>query len=759
MTISPELITAIQSNLSTTILEFTRIPFDPSNSTRLSQALSVNTTATHLFFRLCDFRQGTAASWEFLKQNKTIKVLMFKHCQLTEENSKQLREALKANGTLEELKLFGLGLDAKGFKVMGVALATHPTLRKLDLSSNKLGPEGAAQIGTILASNKTLESLNLTSNNIGPQGCTSLCNGMKIHPNLTHLDISCNQIGDEGAKSIGDIISSVSLRSLFLQANAITDISPITHALANHTSLRELHFDHNTIGLAGMQKIADMIKTNRAIETLSLLRCVDENRVETGMRSLVTALEKNTTLTNVLMDPRGGQTYAALQRRLITNKQAAQLKCQPTPPKPPTQTPPQTPPQEPINPKQPSISDEELEQQIEKLEYSDFEKKLTLILKLSKNKYKPGYANRLNNAKFINKCLSSLLFLYSEELKERFSKSLQMFLYLAHLNDVAGIVSNSSLDTSVEAITTKKIELKLSLDLFAKYEELEGWDPLDFFPLRIGFLLELFIKIETDVIPADSLPAEKSLVKEKLLYELITELSSYYLRANFILGKQWGLDVKPLFEECAQSIAMLKDGQEFSVSSGYSELSGGHALYVSFIRRGKDIIIRVDNQGDGSKDYHETTTSDKGRSQIVGVLPLADFESKAPYCLHYIEDICEAISQPRAVAFFKIYTKDFEHTLSGVKNNYPFKKLQTVGNCVVKNHNVGLQFRMTIPGATERGQRRLYEWMRNEERKALVEKKHFKEYQYAFDPKDSFASMRNPNDIFLKLRKGKEVKK
>ncbi len=756
MTISPELINAIQSNLSNTVLEFNHIPFDTTNSTGLSQALSVNTTATQLRFRNCDLSQTTAASWEFLKQNKTIKVLSLHHYQLTEENAKQLGEALKANHTLEELKLLSLGIDAKGFKVIGDAIATHPLLRNLDLTSNKLGPEGAAQIGTILASNKTLESLHLINNNIGPQGCTSIFNGMKTHPSLTHLDIACNQIGNEGAKSIGDLISSVSLRALFLQANAITDVSPITNALANHTSLRDLHFDQNTIGLVGMQKIADMLKSNRAIESLSLFRCVDANMVEAGMRSLVTALEKNTTLTYVHMDSHGGEVYSALHRQLSNNRRVAQQKSQPAPPKPPTQTPPQTPPQEPINAKQPSISDEELEQQIEKLEYSDFAKKLTLMVRLSRNKYKPGYANRLNNAKFINKCLSSLLLLYSEDLKERFSKSLQMFLYLAHLNDVAGIVSKSSVDTSLEAITTKTIELKLSLDLFAKYEELEGWEPLDFLPLRIGFLLELFIKIETDVIPVDSLPAEKSLVKEKLLYELITELSTYYLRDNFKHGKQWGVDVNPLVEECAQSIAMLKDGQEFTVSSGYLELTCGHALYVSFIRRGKDIIIRVDNQGDGSKDYHETTTSDKGRSKIVGVLPLADFASKALHCLHYIEDICEATFQPRAVAFFKIYTKDFEHTLSGVKNNYPFKKLQTVGNCVVKNHNVGLQFRLMIPGATEREQRRLYEWVRNEERKALVEKKHFKEYQYAFDPKDSFASMRNPNEILLKLRKAKK---
>jgi Leucine Rich repeat/Leucine rich repeat len=94
-------------------------------------------------------------------------------------------------------------------------LSKNTTLTMLSLGSNQIGDAGAQA----LSKNTTLTTLNLEWNQIGDAGAQAL----PKNTTLTTLDLSGNEIGDAGAKALLKALSKMSLKSLDLSRNCLSD--------------------------------------------------------------------------------------------------------------------------------------------------------------------------------------------------------------------------------------------------------------------------------------------------------------------------------------------------------------------------------------------------------------------------------------------------------------------------------------------------------------------------------------------------------
>lgn len=292
---------------------------------------------------------------------------------------------------------------------------------------------------------------------------------------------------------------------------------------------------------------------------------------------------------------------------------------------------------------------------------------------------------------------------------------------------------------------------------------LEGFSSqASFVPLRIRVFFEILFQVELEIIRPDELPSElpqgkgrvemRRLLQEELLSELETLHVCQLTKIVTFAPPPAETDLDRIYASGASNILMcslpagmqlamrrclawnivnrlhaLHSGQEFTFAGGWS----AHAIYIAFIRRGDDIMVRIDNLGDGcgreyspgwfsfSKPFHpihENRESKKtpGKSlryrypAILGSAPLSDFREGQPL-FGYIEGLIGAYKQPNErseAALAAIYDAG-RRLLAPCVAQYPSAKMQSIGNCVVKNHQVGLQIRLGSNG--------IYKWIRRKE--------------------------------------------
>ena len=249
----------------------------------------------------------------------------------------------------------------------------------------------------------------------------------------------------------------------------------------------------------------------------------------------------------------------------------------------------------------------------------------------------------------------------------------------------------------------------------------EGWDADDFLSINIYALYNYFIRIYFNHI---SIPQgfEKEEFLKKLQKELVVEIETLRAYRNTKLiqscddNKKQSSLLKAHATNMAEHISTLELGEEYCCVTGWKT----HAIYVSFVRTLNDVIaVRIDNLGAGYSDKHPKDESTQScQPYILAYLKQSDFAppkpNKAPSesftrCINYLQDLCKANWLRQQESAIKlIYSKEFSNkypierlglysgTATRIKNqvlNFPFKRVQDVGNCVVRCFSVGLELR------------------------------------------------------------------
>ncbi|MCA9620236.1 MAG: aldo/keto reductase [Myxococcales bacterium] len=123
---------------------------------------------------------------------------------------------------IETWYLAGNGLGPRAMEVIADALGADDRARALWLKRNPLGPAGALHVGRLLGANRRLELLDLHNTGLFDEGLEALAEGVAGRGlALRHLYLSANALTHRAVESLGAMLESKSLVSLYLSMNRL----------------------------------------------------------------------------------------------------------------------------------------------------------------------------------------------------------------------------------------------------------------------------------------------------------------------------------------------------------------------------------------------------------------------------------------------------------------------------------------------------------------------------------------------------------
>uniref|UniRef100_A0A452FN39 NLR family CARD domain containing 3 n=1 Tax=Capra hircus TaxID=9925 RepID=A0A452FN39_CAPHI len=222
---------------------------------------------------------GTQQMADALKQNRSLKELMFSSNSIGDGGAKALAEALMVNQGLKSLEVFSFlslrenSISPEGAQDLARALRTNSTLKSLDLTANLLHDQGAQAVAEAVRENCALTSLHLQWNFIQAGAAKALGQALQLNTSLTSLDLQENAIGDEGASAVASALKvNTALTALYLQVASIgaPGAQALGEALAVNRTLEILDLRGNTIEVAGAKALANALKVNSSLRRLNL---------------------------------------------------------------------------------------------------------------------------------------------------------------------------------------------------------------------------------------------------------------------------------------------------------------------------------------------------------------------------------------------------------------------------------------------------------------------------------------------------------
>ena len=251
-------------------------------------------------------------------------------------------------------------------------------------------------------------------------------------------------------------------------------------------------------------------------------------------------------------------------------------------------------------------------------------------------------------------------------------------------------------------------------------ESFEGFNSIKFLIIRLRTLFEILLHIEKGYL-GDAVPKVEQ-ATAKLQQELVVCLESTRLLIeqlyinNNQLSHSHKIGLRNVFiANMVANIKRLKPDESICYPGGWQK----HCVYIHFKVYGSDkFLIRIDNLGEGC-GKHLTQEDSKGTKKVKRMPNGKNLGYYYPFALiadetklkEYIEKIILADDEKFETASKKLYeTIVIKLDEKVIRDSFPAKLKQTVGNCVVKNFHQGMQIRLR-DGADDA----LYRWFRKVE--------------------------------------------
>eukprot|EP00511_Aplanochytrium_stocchinoi_P011954 CAMPEP_0204875770 /NCGR_PEP_ID=MMETSP1348-20121228/46820_1 /ASSEMBLY_ACC=CAM_ASM_000700 /TAXON_ID=215587 /ORGANISM="Aplanochytrium stocchinoi, Strain GSBS06" /LENGTH=757 /DNA_ID=CAMNT_0052032375 /DNA_START=59 /DNA_END=2329 /DNA_ORIENTATION=- len=214
---------------------------------------------------------------KILKSNKTVKFLFLKWSGINDKGAKHLAKVFHSNETLQVLHIIESNIQTAADFANSLK-ASSISLKVLNLEGNKLGDLGAENIANALKDNKSLVALCLAKNQISKVGAQHIADALQVNQTLQNLDLRSNHLTDFGCKHLA--------KALSMESNP-------------NTSLIILCLNSNDIGNPGAAYLADALKLNKSLTSLSIHGGPDTVIESFGANKLVEGLALNFTLTEL----------------------------------------------------------------------------------------------------------------------------------------------------------------------------------------------------------------------------------------------------------------------------------------------------------------------------------------------------------------------------------------------------------------------------------------------------------------------------
>ena len=269
------------------------------------EALQVNGTLTSLFipFPLMG-DQDIVSLANMLQVNKTLTTIrIITKGFVSAHTLQQLADSLMVNKTVNDLMFGGNAWGNDTVRILAGYMKRSESLSSLHLNCSDVGDVGATALAEVLRTNTTLNSLGLCDNpGIGNPSVMSLCEALKVNTTLSSLDLSGTGISDAGVLSLVEVLktNASSLTSLLLSDIKIShqSLKSIAEVLRVNSTLKELTFEGNKVGVGGTKLIAESLKANTTLKLLSLSR----NNIKAKCGSLFSdSLKVNGTLESLTL--------------------------------------------------------------------------------------------------------------------------------------------------------------------------------------------------------------------------------------------------------------------------------------------------------------------------------------------------------------------------------------------------------------------------------------------------------------------------
>lgn len=122
--------------------------------------------------------------------------------------------------SIETWYLAGNGIGPRAMAIIAQALVEAPETRALWLKRNPLGPAGARVLGRMLARHRGLELLDLHNTGLFDEGVAAMVEGSR-DLSLRHLYLSANALTQEAVRALGTRLGERTLVSLYLSMNRL----------------------------------------------------------------------------------------------------------------------------------------------------------------------------------------------------------------------------------------------------------------------------------------------------------------------------------------------------------------------------------------------------------------------------------------------------------------------------------------------------------------------------------------------------------
>ncbi len=217
---------------------------------------------------------GTQELTQSLKQNTSIKGILFGTDGLGDEGATQVAEMLQANKHLETIYLGCNHIGSKGANQLSLALKQHPTVTGLWLKRNPIGEAGILAIADLLTTNTTLKSLDLVNTQMTLPSLQTLLNNIKeYNTTLERLYLGGNGLEREAASHIATFIqANKHIKALYLGVNQLLNEGAgiIAKALQKNHHLVELGMASNGIGNEGGEQLIQTLHKHPTLQHLDI---------------------------------------------------------------------------------------------------------------------------------------------------------------------------------------------------------------------------------------------------------------------------------------------------------------------------------------------------------------------------------------------------------------------------------------------------------------------------------------------------------
>jgi Ran GTPase-activating protein (RanGAP) involved in mRNA processing and transport len=212
--------------------------------------------------------------------------------------NEQLQQFIEQCEQQSEVNLEKQNLTDEDMEIVVKEAIINKQCKKLELGCNKITSVGASIIAKALNRNATLDILYLNKNHLSDKGIYTLATTLSLNNSkLSFLGLQDTGITDEGVKYIAEMLkTNTAIDRLLLSWNGISDqgVKILVDALTNHnTTLQTLRLSNNKlISDSSAEFLVEMLKQNKTLRCLDICNCKLSEKGKEQLRQITRSKQK-----------------------------------------------------------------------------------------------------------------------------------------------------------------------------------------------------------------------------------------------------------------------------------------------------------------------------------------------------------------------------------------------------------------------------------------------------------------------------------